>query len=284
MGPLVDPLEKIMSTVVDSRTTLVALQGLKSANADASRASERLATGLRINRAGDDPAGLAKAATLKAELGSYQQVKRNINSALADIEKVTDGLTSITDYLVEMRTIALASASEADAATKSIYKATFDELVQGITDIVSNIKVGDTEAALSAGGTATVHVGVAGADTKSLAFSAISTATLGVSTLDVSAGAAAALTAVNLAINSVSTTLAKVGGYQKSLEVSSDLADSNILSRTAQYGDIMNADLALEASNLAAAKIRQDASTAVLAQANSMNRNIADYLLNGALG
>jgi flagellin len=272
-----------MSTVVDSRTTLVALQGLKSANADASRASERLATGLRINRAGDDPAGLAKAATLKAELGSYQQVKRNINSALADIGKVTDGLTSITDYLVEMRTIALASASEADAATKSIYKATFDELVQGITDIVSNIKVGDAETDLSAGGTATVHVGVSGTATKTFAFSAMAVSSLGVSGLDVSAGATAALTAVNLAINSVSTTLARVGGFQKSLEVSSDLADSEILSRTSQYGDIMNADLALEASNLAAAKIRQDASTAVLAQANSMNRNIADYLLNGAL-
>jgi flagellin-like hook-associated protein FlgL len=42
--------------------------------------------------------------------------------------------------------------------------------------------------------------------------------------------------------------------------------------------------MALEATNLAAAKIRQDASTAVLAQANSMNRSVADYLLNGALG
>jgi flagellin len=92
------------------------------------------------------------------------------------------------------------------------------------------------------------------------------------------------MAAVESAIDIVAGNLAKVGGLQKSLETSSDLADSNILSRSAQYGDIMNADLALEASNLAAAKIRQDASTAVLAQANSMNRNIADYLLNGALG
>jgi flagellin len=97
-------------------------------------------------------------------------------------------------------------------------------------------------------------------------------------------GAASAMAAVESAIDIVAGNLAKVGGLQKSLETSSDLADSNILSRSAQYGDIMNADLALEASNLAAAKIRQDASTAVLAQANSMNRNIADYLLNGALG
>jgi flagellin-like hook-associated protein FlgL len=77
--------------------------------------------------------------------------------------------------------------------------------------------------------------------------------------------------------------LATVGGYQKSLESSSEIADANILSKTSQYRDIMDADLAAEATNLAAARIRQDASTAVLAQANSMNRTITDYLLNGAL-
>jgi flagellin-like hook-associated protein FlgL len=78
--------------------------------------------------------------------------------------------------------------------------------------------------------------------------------------------------------------MAEVGGYQSALEGSLDLADSNIIAKSSQYGNIMNADLALEATNLAAARIRQDSATAVLAQANSMNRTIADYLLNGAIG
>ena len=75
-----------------------------------------------------------------------------------------------------------------------------------------------------------------------------------------------------------------VGGYQSALEGSLDLADSNIIAKSSQYGTIMDADLALEATNMAAARIRQDSATAVLAQANSMNRTIADYLLNGAIG
>jgi flagellin len=275
-----------MSTsVVDSKTTLVALQGLKSANADASRASERLATGLRINRAGDDPAGLGKAATLKAELGSYQQVKRNINVALSDMDKVTGGLSSIMDYLVEMRTLALAAVAESDEQVRTNYSTTFAELAQGITDIVGSVKFG-SEAVLSSGTAVNVQVGINSGDTKEIAISAATLASMGISGLALATvtGATSALTAVESAIDIAAGNLAKVGGLQKSLEVSSDLADSNILSRSAQYGDIMNADLALEASNLAAAKIRQDASTAVLAQANSMNRNIADYLLNGALG
>lgn len=275
-----------MSTsVVDSKTTLVALQGLKSANADASRASERLATGLRINRAGDDPAGLGKAATLKAELGSYQQVKRNINVALNDMDKVTGGLSSIMDYLVEMRTLALSAAAESDSAVRTNYNTTFQELATGITDIVGSVKFG-TEAVLSTGTAVSVQVGINAGDTKSVAISAATITAMGVSAvaLTTTTGATSALAAVESAIDIAAGNLAKVGGLQKSLETASDLADSNILSRSAQYGDIMNADLALEASNLAAAKIRQDASTAVLAQANSMNRNIADYLLNGALG
>jgi len=275
-----------MSTsVIDSKTTLVALQGLKSANADTSRASERLATGLRVNRAGDDPAGLGKAATLKAELGSYQQVKRNINVALNDMDKVTGGLSSIMDYLVEMRTLALSAAAESDSAVQTNYNTTFQELATGITDIVGSVKFG-TEAVLSSGTAVSVQVGINASDTKSVAISAATITAMGVSAvaLTTTTGATSALTAVESAIDIVAGNLAKVGGLQKSLETSSDLADSNILSRSAQYGDIMNADLALEASNLAAAKIRQDSATAVLAQANSMNRNIADYLLNGALG
>lgn len=275
-----------MSTsVIDSKTTLVALQGLKSANADASRASERLATGLRVNRAGDDPAGLGKAATLKAELGSYQQVKRNINVALNDMDKVTGGLSSIMDYLVEMRTLALSAAAESDSAVRTNYDTTFQELETGIMDIVGSVKFG-TEAVLSTGTAVSVQVGINASDTKSVAISAATISAMGVSAvaLTTTTGATSALTAVESAIDIVAGNLAKVGGLQKSLETSSDLADSNILSRSAQYGDIMNADLALEASNLAAAKIRQDSATAVLAQANSMNRNIADYLLNGALG
>lgn len=274
-----------MSTVVDSRTTLVALQGLKSANADASRASERLATGLRINRAGDDPAGLAKATALKAEVASFGQVKKNINNALGQLNEVTSGVSTILDYLTEMRTIAIASAGESDSAVRTNYQNQFAELITGIGEVVASVKFADT-AVLSSGGSTAIQVGINATSTKTLTFSAATASSLAVSALSVGtvATAGAAITAIDSAIDMVGGHLATYGGYQRSLESYSDLADASILSKSSQYGDIMNADLALEATNLAAAKIRQDASTAVLAQANSMNRNIADYLLNGALG
>jgi flagellin len=275
-----------MSAVVESKTTLVALQGLRSAGNDAARATERLATGLKVNRAGDDPAGLAKATALKAEIASYGQVKRNIGSALSQLGDVTSGVSTILDYLTEMRTLAVASAGEADDAVRTNYQSQFAELIVGIGEVVAATKFGGTSV-LSGGNSTSVQIGInSTASSKTLTFSDASASTLGVSALTVGAVAAAstAIGTIDTAIDTLGGHLAKYGGYQRSLESLLDMADASILSKSSQYGDIMNADLAVEATNLAAAKIRQDSANAVLAQANSMNRNIADYLLNGALG
>lgn len=275
-----------MSTVVDSKTTLVALQGLRSANTDINKASERLATGLRINRASDDPAGFGKAAVLKAEIGSFVQVKKNIGEGLADLAKVSDALLSMSDYLVDMRSVALASASlsSSETGTLAAYQETMDELIQGIKDIAKNTKFAGDAVLAGTGSSKTIQVGINSGDTKALTFTQLSAAGLGISAVTLAAGSASNVDTVDDALDKVTEELAKVGGYQRALESATDIADSNILSKTTQYRDIMDADLAVEATNLAAARIRQDASTAVLAQANSMSRTITDYLLSGAMG
>jgi len=277
-------------SVVDSKVALVALQGLRQANTDMNRSAERLATGLRINQAGDDPAGLGKASILKGELGSFNQVKRNISQSLSDLSKVGDSLSTIMDYLVEMRTISLAAASEQDDGIRASYGAQYDELVIGLNAVAAGTKMGDTAVLSSSSSqTVTVQTGIAAADTKTLTFATAATASAlatGVNSIDVTTASAAGgnIDLLDTAMEEISEKLALVGGYQRALEGSLDLADSNIIAKSSQYGNIMNADLALEATNLAAARIRQDSATAVLAQANSMNRNIADYLLNGAIG
>ena len=274
-------------SVVDSKVALVALQGLRQANADMSRSAERLATGLRINQAGDDPAGIGAASKLKGEIGSYNQVKRNIGSALNDLSKVGDSLSTVMDYLVEMRTLSLAAASEADDDIRDTYEEQYDELVTALNDVAGDTKIGTTTVLSTATSTVTVQTGINSGDTKSLSFTAVTSGVLSLSAIDISTSTATAssnIAALDTAIETVSKRMAEVGGYQSALEGSLDLADSNIIAKSSQYGNIMNADLALEATNLAAARIRQDSATAVLAQANSMNRNIADYLLNGAIG
>ena len=273
------------ATAVSSQSTLVALDGLRSANFDSSKASERLATGLRVNRAADDPAGIGRAATLKAEIGSFEVVKKSLNKNLSELTTVSDGLNSITDYLVEMRTIALAAAGESSDTVRATYDDALQELKTGISEIVSNVKFNGV-AVLGTGAAQSIQTGIDATDTKTVTIASVSATTLSINATSANTVAAAglAITALETAIDTVANELAKVGGIQKSLEFSVDFADSNILAKSSQFGDIMNADIAQEATNLAAAKIRQDSATAVLAQANSMNRNIADFLLKGALG
>lgn len=271
-------------SVVDSKVALVALQGLRQANADMNRSAERLATGLRINQAADDPAGYGKASILKAELGSYEQVRRNITDGLNSLSKVGDSLSTIADYLVEMRSIALAASAETDTGVISNYQDQFDEYVSAINNIAENTTWGEDSVLDGTSTSESVQTGINSGDQKTLSFSSVSAGGLSVNGVTLSSGGANGITAIDSAIDTVGGKLAQVGGYQKSLEGSLDLADSNIIAKASQYGNIMNADLALEATNLAAARIRQDSATAVLAQANSMNRTIADYLLNGAIG
>ena len=273
------------ATAVGTQSTLAALDGLRSANRDSAKASERLATGLRVNRAADDPAGIGRAATLKAEIGSFEVVKKSLNKNLSELSTVSDGLNSITDYLVEMRTIALAAASESSATVRATYDDALQELKMGISEIVGDVKFNGV-AVLGTGGAQTIQTGIAATDTKIVTIASVSATALSINATSANTVAAAglAITSLDSAINTVANELAKVGGIQKSLEFSIDFADSNILAKSSQFGDIMNADMAQEATNLAAARIRQDSATAVLAQANSMNRNIADFLLKGALG
>jgi len=273
------------TTAVGTQSTLAALDGLRSANRDSAKASERLATGLRINRAADDPAGIGRAATLKAEIGSFEMVKKSLNKNLSELTTVSDGLNSITDYLVEMRTIALAAASESSDTVRATYDDALQELKTGISEIVSDVKFNGV-AVLGTGAAQTIQTGITATDTKSATIASVSATALSINATSANTVAAAglAITSLDTAINTVANVLAKVGGIQKSLEFSVDFADSSILAKSSQFGDIMNADMAKEATNLAAARIRQDSATAVLAQANSMNRNIADFLLKGALG
>jgi len=276
-----------MSVVASSTTTLVALKALNGANSDISRASERLATGLKVNRAGDDPAGIGKANLLKAELGSYGQVKRNLSNAIGDMERVGSALNTMSNHLIEMRSIAMAAASTsaADTGLVTAYQESFDQLGDALDQITDNLEISGSQV-LDGDFDEDIQVGIYDGDVKNVTFGDVTATTLGLARDDVTlaSGDTSMLETIDDAINTVALELAKVGGYQNSFAASDEIADSSILSKTSEYKNIMDADLALEATNLAAARIRQDASTAVLAQANSMNRTITDYLLTGAMG
>ena len=204
------------------------------------------------------------------------------------MNQVSDALTSIVERLTEMRTAALEATAESDATKRTTLAATYDAARGGIQEIIDLVKVGTTNIMDDASGyDSDVQVGISSDDTKSITLNDVSTDTSGldlaVADFSTQAAAGSTLADIDAAIETVLQEVASVGGFQSTLEKTSDFINSTIFNKTVQYKEVMDADMALEATNLAAAKIRQDASTAVLAQANSMNRSVADYLLNGAL-
>lgn len=268
-------------SAIDAKTSLIALQGMKAASRDISQASERLITGKRINSSADDPAGFAQAVRLQAEIGSFNQVRKNVSEAMPKALQVGDSLNQIADFLIEMRSIALMASTETDSTNLAAYEDSFSAFRTAIADVISLDPMLD-----AADVTLTVQTGIDASATKVVTFATVDANALSISASSVAttAGAVAALTSLDAALETVLGEVGKVGGIQSSLQFTADFIDNTILNKTVQFRDLTDADMALEATNLAAAKIRQDASTAVMAQANSMNRAVADFLLNGALG
>lgn len=103
----------IVNTNIPALTSALAL---KQANNDATTASERIASGLRINSAKDDPAGIGQANRLKAQIASYAKATENINSGIAIVQKIDSSLSQISDILISMRDLASSSSSGATSS------------------------------------------------------------------------------------------------------------------------------------------------------------------------
>lgn len=103
----------IVNTNIPALTSALAL---KQANIDATTASERIASGLRINSAKDDPAGIGQANRLKAQIASYAKATENINSGIAIVQKIDSSLSQISDILISMRDLASSSSSGATSS------------------------------------------------------------------------------------------------------------------------------------------------------------------------
>ncbi len=264
-------------------TPYTALRALRTAVADSAQASERISTGLRINRASDDPAGLVQANQLAVDIGGYTQVKSNVATALTYVEQVDDSLTSIADILASMKALALSSMSASSDSVRSTYNTAFLAYMDDLDTIAESTTINGDSVLDGTSTSFKIQVGVDSGDTKTLTFWDTSSGSDGLSisslTIDTYAKAAAAYAALDDPIDTVDARLVTVGAYETSLGYVGDFVDNMILNTTTAYDNVMSSDLAAETANLAAAEIRQNSATAMVAQANSLNQDLVDYLL-----
>jgi len=272
-----------------------AYRALSTTQNDLSKSLEKLSTGLRINRAADDAAGLAISEGLKSQVGGLTVASRNAQDGISVLQTAEGSLNEVTSILQRVRDLAVqagndSNSTESRAAITTEVKALADELVRigdstnfngepllngtaGTAGVMS-FQVG---AGAGLENQITVDLTGAGTNIKKLG----DDLKLAIVTTDGFASATAAagtITTVDTAIKAVSTSRAELGAVQNRFEsVIKNIAVSKE-NLTAAGSRIRDTDMASEMVNYTRANILSQAGTAMLAQANQSNQGVLQLL------
>lgn len=268
------------------RTNVAALQSGGSLNRTTRKLQKsllRVSSGLRINSAADDAAGLGVANALETTAISTRQAMRNTNDGISIIQTAETATEEITDILQRVRELAVQSASETLSDRERSYIGDeYAELMSEVDRIASStefngVKLTDTTTALA------VQVGV----TSSAAVSQITIqlgdlrqTALGMTGVSLtSAGAAlTALDTIDTAISSVNSLRSTFGASQNRLESTLNNAQVYVEALSSAESRIRDLDFAEETSELTKLQILQQSGVAALAQAKNINQSVVSLL------
>ncbi|NBY46886.1 MAG: flagellin FliC [Proteobacteria bacterium] len=248
-----------------------AQRGLGASQDAYAKQATRLSTGLRINSASDDAAGMAVSEKLKNQVRGLNQAQRNAQDGISLLQTAEGGLSEIHSILGRMRELTVQAANDTLAtADRANINAEFTQLTAEVSRLANAVEFNGTKLINAvANGPIVLQIGANNGDTFSLALTNNTATGLGL-TGDVTsqANAAAALTNVDTAIATVSTNRANLGAMQNRLESvgrSLAVASENTAAANSRVAD---ADIASSMSELVRAQILQQAGISVLAQAN----------------
>ena len=246
---------------------------------------ERMSSGLRVNRAADDPAGLAVAMQLNTEDRSASQALRNTNSGISMLQTAEGAMGEIGNILDRMRELAVQSSSETlTSSQRTDIDDEFEELSAEIERISSATEYNDIKLTDGTTSTISVQVGINSgtASQVDISFSDVGATTLGVdsSSIDLStaSGASSAITDIDAAIDTIASEKASIGASHSRLESSASYMQEFQLATRAARSNIMDADMAFEVAEASRLQVMQAASIAVLAQAKGINESIIGLL------
>lgn len=241
-----------------------------------SKSLEKLSSGFRINRAGDDAAGLAISEGLRAQVGGLKVGARNAQDGISVAQTAEGALTEVHSMLQRMNDLAVQKASGTIEVGSNAETALTDEFTALQTEI-TRIKDNTTfnGVALFSGTALTFQVGYDNADTIDITAGALA---------DFDAGAS--MTAVDIddsntvqaAIDEVSTQRAALGAIQNRFEHTINNVNSAIENLSASESRIRDTDMAQEMMSFTRSQILSQAGTAMLAQANQAPQGVLSLL------
>ena len=264
-----------MSSIAQIATNVNALKALNALNNINSQLSSnelKLATGLNVNSAADNPADYEIGTGLQSTANGLTQALANVNDGQSLLGIAQGGQQEIQSILQTMQTEATQAANGTLGTDQlSAIKNEMDDQVKEIDAVVAQTTYNGVNL-IDGTFSSSLQTGAATTDTMSIAITQnFGTASLGVGSLDVTAtgGASTALSDINAAIVLVNKSMGAVGSYSSALNFTSDLLGTMITNTQAAQGSIMDANVAQVQMQVSTEQILQETATAALSQANT---------------
>lgn len=263
-------------SVVSNISAANAQANLSVSNQGLQKAINRLSSGLRINSAGDDAAGLSVANSYRNQQNVLNQGVRNANDGMSALQIKDGALSNISTLLDRLTTLASQSGSAASDVDRTQLNNEFQDVLQeidreaGVAKIKSGDATLDFSVFVSAGTDGTVTGTIGAADTT----------TLGIAALDISVAgdAATAVTTIAAAVTSLGSSQGTIGALQNRLQFAISLSQSQTVSTRAAESRIRDANMAEESANMTRFNILSQSGIAALAQANQQSSSILTLL------
>jgi flagellin len=273
-------------------TNIMSLNAQRNASANQgslATSMQRLSSGLRVNSAKDDAAGLAIADRMNTQVRGMNVAIRNANDGISLSQVAEGGLAVVTDILQRMRELSVQAVNSTNTSGDiSALNQEYGQLSQELSRNMSSVEFNGTQLftttadftfQVGANVGQTVTVGSADLGVASGAITGVLSAGPA-SALDsvVNANNSANISAIDDALSAVNSSRATLGAIQSRFSQTITYLQTAVENQTAARGRIMDADFAAETANLSRAQILQQAGTAMIAQANQMPQQVLQLL------
>jgi flagellin len=270
-------------TINTNLVSLNAQRHLNSSQSSLATSMQRLSSGLRVNSAKDDAAGLAIAERMNAQVRGMNVAIRNANDAISLSQTAEGALGKIGDMLQRMRELAVQSANATNSPEdRDTLQAEYAQLGEEVTRTIDTTRF-NGQPILSTAGTLSFQVGPDSADQVDVTTADLTAGDIAGAVAESIDGTdntnpLAAMDAIDLALTEVNDARATYGAAQNRFEAVIGNLQIAAENQAAARARIMDADFAAETANLSRAQILQQAGNAMVAQANQLPQQVLSLL------
>jgi len=263
-------------TINTNVVSLNAQRNLNSSQTSLATSMQRLSSGLRVNSARDDAAGLAIASRQDAQIRGINVAIRNANDGISLAQTAEGALATITDALQRMRELAVQAQNGSNGTSdRANLSAEYTALSAEIARIAAQTKFNGTAIVGASAGAQVFQVGANNGDTLTITTTTVTTVA---GDLTTAANASTALGAIDTALDTVNTSRASYGAAMSRFSMAIQNLQISGENQAAARGRIMDADFAAETANLSRSQILQQAGSAMVAQANQLPNQVLALL------